>query len=260
MESIKSTKSEIVESAIKQMNENLDGTHLTKKETLAEACQILYEFGFGKNAGLSGQITARGDDPETYWTQKFGTGFNEVTADSLILINQDLEVLEGDGMPNPANRFHSWLYRERPDVQCIIHAHPLYSSSLSMLEVPLNISHMDPCLLYGEVAFLEKWPGIPVGNSEGELIASALGDKKAILLAHHGVLVAGESIEESCVMSLMLERAAQMQLLAMAAGDIKPIAPELGTEAQQWISTASRTRATFSYYSRCIRNRNGQSS
>ncbi len=123
-------------------------------------------------------------------------------------------------MANPANRFHSWVYRARPDVNCIIHTHPLHIAALSTLEVPLQVSHMDLCPLYDDCAFLKDWPGVPVGNEEGEIISAALGDKRAILLSHHGLLATGASIEEACVIAVLLERAAKMQLLAMAAGEI----------------------------------------
>jgi L-fuculose-phosphate aldolase len=153
-------------------------------------------------------------------------------------------------MPNPANRFHSWVYRARPDVNCIIHTHPTHVAALSMLEVPLQISHMDLCPLYDDCAFLEGWPGVPVGNEEGELIAGALGDKRAILLSHHGQLSTGATIEEACVIAQLIERAAKLQLLAMAAGAIKPILPELGREAHDWISKPKRHAAAFNYYAR----------
>jgi L-fuculose-phosphate aldolase len=51
----------------------------------------------------------------------------------------------------------------------------------------------------------------------------------------------------------MFERAARLQLLAMAAGEIQPIPPELGREAQRWVSTQKRFEATFAYYSRRAR-------
>ncbi len=71
---------------------------------------------------------------------------------------------------------------------------------------------------------------MPVGNEEGELIAGALGDKRAILLSHHGQLSTGSTIEEACVIAQLIERAARLQLLAMAAGTIKPIIPALGAK------------------------------
>jgi L-fuculose-phosphate aldolase len=179
-----------------------------------------------------------------------GLGFDEITPENLLIVDEDLNVIDGSGMPNPANRFHSWLYRARPDINCIVHTHAPYVSALSMLEVPLEIAHMDACLLYGQVAFLKKWPGIPVGNKEGEIISQAIGDKKAIMLSHHGLLVAAGSVEEACIMGVMFERAARLQLLAMAAGEIQKIPEDLGAEAQKWICTPSRITATFAYYAR----------
>jgi len=247
-DTMKMAKADIVTAAIEQMEANLSPRQWTTKEAVAETCRIL--FAFGHDSGLSGQITARADTPGTYWTQRLGLGFDEITTDNLLLVDEDLKVLQGAGMANPANRFHSWLYRKRPDVNCIVHSHPPHVSALSMLEVPLDISHMDACMLYDQVAFVSKWPGIPVGNEEGELISSAIGDKKAVFLAHHGMLVAASNVQEACVLSVLFERAARLQLLAMSAGEIRPIVPELGIEAQAWLSTPRRYTATFEYYSR----------
>ncbi|MGH7048823.1 MAG: aldolase, partial [Stellaceae bacterium] len=163
------------------------------------------------------------------------------------------------GMANPANRFHSWVYRARPDVNCIIHTHAVHTAALSMLEVPLEVSHMDNCVLYDDVAFVAKWPGVPVGNEEGELISSALGSKSALMLSHHGLLIAAPTIEEACVKALAFERAAKMQLLASAAGKIQPIQSELGKEAYDWVLKPKRNTAAFNYYARrTLRNSQNQ--
>lgn len=218
------------------------------REKLALTCRVLFDGGH--DSGLAGQITARGEEPATYYTQQLGLGFDEITASNLLKVNEDLEVIDGSGMPNPANRFHSWIYRQRPDVNCIIHTHPLHAASLSMLEVPLEVSHMDNCTLYDDCAFLEKWPGVPVGNEEGHIISEALGNKRAILLAHHGMLVASSTVEEACLLALQFERTARMQLLAMSAGTIKPIDPTLGREAHDWILKPRRNEIGFEYYAR----------
>ncbi len=241
-------KDQLVKQALTQMQNTLADNTWTDRQKLALTCRILFENGH--DSGLAGQITARGPTPGTYYTQQLGLGFDEITASNLLLVNEDLEVLEGHGMPNPANRFHSWVYRGRPDVNCIIHTPPTHIAALSMLEVPLQVSHMDLCPLYEDCAFLEAWPGVPVGNEEGEIITAALGDKRAILLSHHGQLSTGASIEEACVIAQLIERAAKLQLLAMAAGTIKPILPELGREAHDWISKPKRHGAAFNYYAR----------
>ncbi|MYN13866.1 aldolase [Pusillimonas sp. TS35] len=242
------TKQELVAQAQTRMQNSFTIPERSIREKLAITSRVLYDGGH--DSGLAGQLTARGTEPGTYYTQRLGLGFDEITVSNILLVNEDLDVLEGHGMPNPANRFHSWIYRHRPDVQCIVHTHPLHAASLSMLETPLVVSHMDNCPLYDDCAFLQEWPGVPVGNEEGELISQALGDKRAILLAHHGLLVAATSVEEACILSLQFERAAKMQLLAMAAGSIKPIQPELGREAHDWILKPRRTQIGFEYYAR----------
>lgn len=241
-------KDELIARAQGEMQTRLTVPERTLREKVALTCRILFDGGH--DSGLAGQITARTDEPGRYYTQRLGLGFDEITAENLLLVDEDLRVIEGGGMPNPANRFHSWIYRARPDVNCIIHTHPFHAATLSMLEVPLTVSHMDTCVLYGDCAFLEKWPGVPVGNEEGEIISAALGDKRAILLAHHGLLTAGTSVEEACVMALLFERAARMQLAAMAAGTIKPLPEALAREAHDWILTPRRSQLTFEYYAR----------
>ncbi|HOW95370.1 MAG TPA: aldolase, partial [Mycolicibacterium fallax] len=201
-------------------------------------------------SGLAGQITARAERPGTYHTQQLGLGFDEITEDNLLLVDEDLNVLEGTGMANPANRFHSWIYRARPDVNCIVHTHPFHVAALSMLEVPLIVSHMDVTPLYDDCAFLADWPGVPVGNEEGEIITAALGDKKAILLAHHGHVIAGASVEEACSLAILIERAAKLQLAAMAAGTVAELPPALAREAHDWTLTPKRSQANFAYYAR----------
>ncbi|MET9291348.1 aldolase [Streptomyces sp. NPDC003077] len=247
-ETLATAKSELVEQAHRRMREVIPDNDWTPRQKLALTCRILFDGGH--DSGLAGQITTRAETPGTYYTQRLGLGFDEVTEDNLVHVDEDLNVLNGEGMPNPANRFHSWVYRARPDVNCIIHTHPLHTAALSMLEKPLVVSHMDTTPLFDDCAFLETWPGIPVGNEEGEIISAALGDKRGLLLAHHGMLVAGSTIEEACVLALLFERAAKLQLMASSAGTIRPLPPELAREAHDWVSTPKRDQATFSYYAR----------
>ena len=131
------SKDQLVQKALTQMQGSLADNTWTVREKLALTCRILFEHGH--DSGLAGQISARGPQPGTFYTQQLGLGFDEISASNLLLVNEDLDVLEGQGMPNPANRFHSWVYRARPDVNCIIHTHPTHVAALSMLEVPLVV-------------------------------------------------------------------------------------------------------------------------
>lgn len=242
------SKDELMQRAMEGLTRHVVDSELTLPQKLALTCRALFDAGH--DSGLAGQITARADEPGTYYTQRLGLGFDEITAGNLLLVDEDLTVLQGDGMANPANRFHSWIYRARPDVNCIVHTHPFHVAALSMLETPLVVSQMDIAPLYDDCAFLPDWPGVPVGNEEGEIIAGALGAKKAILLAHHGQVVAGASVEEACSLAMLIERGAKLQLAAMAAGTIAPLSDRLAREAHDWTLTPRRSAANFAYYTR----------
>jgi L-fuculose-phosphate aldolase len=242
------SKDDLMRRAHDELDRDVAESTLTPREKLALTCRALFDAGH--DSGLAGQITARADEPGTYYTQRLGLGFDEITAGNLLLVDEDLNVLDGRGIANPANRFHTWIYRARPDVNCIVHTHPFHVAALSMLEIPLMVSQMDLAPLYDDCAFLPDWPGVPVGNEEGEIISGALGDKKAILLAHHGHVVAGASIEEACSLGMLIERAAALQLAAMAAGTIAPLPDRLAREAHDWTLTPKRSQANFAYYAR----------
>jgi L-fuculose-phosphate aldolase len=222
----------------------------TPQQKLALSCRML--AAEGHESGLAGQMTMRGPRPNTYWMLSFGLGFDEAMASNIVLCDDDLNLLEGDGFVNPSNRFHLWIYRHRPQVNAIVHTHPPYCSALSLVGEPLKAAHMDTSLFHDDVAFLPEWPGVPIGDEEGRIIHEALGDKRAILLAHHGQLVACASMEEAAVMAIFIERAAKMQVLASSIGTIREINPEYAKEAHDYRLKPKAIGATFHYFARRV--------
>jgi L-fuculose-phosphate aldolase len=142
-----------------------------------------------------------------------------------------------------------WIYRKRPDVNAIIHTHAPYASALAATGQPLKTIHMDSAMLHG-TAHLPEWPGVPVADDEGRIISAALGDAKTILLANHGLLASGTSVAEAAYLAVFFERAARMQLRAMAAGGFIEVKPELAAEACKFLLQASIVNGTFAYWLR----------
>src|SRR5690625_6636362 len=70
-------KDELVQSALNKINESFSIPERSDKEKLALTCRILFDGGH--DSGLAGQITARGNEPSTYYTQQLGLGFDEIT-------------------------------------------------------------------------------------------------------------------------------------------------------------------------------------
>jgi L-fuculose-phosphate aldolase len=239
-------KQDFIERVNREMAEDLPTLNASTPELLASCCRILaYE---GHESGLAGQVTARADRPNTWWTLQFGYGFDEATAARMVLVDEDLKPISG-GRPNPGVRFHVWVYKQRPDVQAIVHTHAPHASALAATGKPLKTIHMDSAMLHG-TAHLAEWPGVPVADEEGRIISGALGNAKTILLANHGLLSAGASVEEAAYLAVFFERAARMQLLAMAAGGFKEVKRELAEEAREFLLQPSIVRGTFAYWAR----------
>ncbi|HYN13261.1 MAG TPA: aldolase [Burkholderiales bacterium] len=239
-------KSQFIDRVSREMQADFAAAELEPRAALAAACRILAREGH--ESGLAGQITARAERPANWWTLQFGYGFEEATRERMVLVDEDLRPLQG-GRPNPGVRFHVWIYRQRPDVNAIIHTHAPYASALAATGKPLKTIHMDSAMLHG-CAHLPEWPGVPVADDEGRIISAALGSAKTILLANHGLLATGTCVEEAAYLAVFFERAARMQLRAMAAGGFKEVAEGLATEAREFLLQPSIVRATFAYWAR----------
>lgn len=223
------------------------------RRSLTRSAWILADEGH--ESGLAGQLTARGPSPGTFWTLPLGLAFDEAEEASWLLIDDALQVLEGTGShgirePNPATRFHLWIYRARPDVTAIVHTHPPAASALAAAEQPLIVAHMDATPLFDDTAFLPDWPGLPTADREGELIAEALGGKHALLLAHHGLLAAGRSVQEAAFLAVFMERMARQQIDAAKVGGSKPIAADEARRARDFLRTDRIMGLTFDAWSR----------
>ncbi|MGE8547868.1 aldolase [Alcaligenes sp. Marseille-Q7550] len=241
--------------ATQDMARHLRPVERSIPETMACACRILAMTE--QEAGLAGQISVRSERPDAYWTLRFGLGFDEATPQDFIEVDRDLNTLSGQGMANPATRFHLWVYQARPDVQSIIHTHSPWASALAAARQPLVIAQMDMTPLHEDCAFLPDWPGVPIADQEGVIISRALGDKRAIILAHHGYLTAGRSCEEATYLSVYLERAARLQIRAQAFGPLTPVDDALAREAHDYLLKPSIVRATFDYWTRQSRRAPG---
>ncbi|HTH98834.1 MAG TPA: aldolase [Stellaceae bacterium] len=242
--------------ATREMQEKLHLEERGLKENLAYACRILAMTG--QEAGLAGQISARSANPKCYWTLRFGLGFDEATPDDFIEVDADLNTVSGTGMANPASRFHLWVYEARPDRHAIIHTHSPWVQALVSARQPLVVAQMDATPFYNDCAFLADWPGVPIADQEGVIIAKALGGKRSILLAHHGQLTTGNCVEEATYLAAYLERAARMQVRARPFGELKPVPADLAAEAHDYLLKPSIVRGTFDYWCRQVERLDGR--
>ena len=197
-----------------------------RKQRLAAAFRVFGALGFGE--GTAGHITAR--DPELtdhFWVNPLGMSFRRIRVKDLLLVDHEGNVVEGSWPLNAAAfAIHSQIHSARPEVVAAAHAHGVHGKAWSALRRPLDPITQDACAFYDDHAVFDDYTGAVFELSEGKRIADALGDGKAAILANHGVLTVGRSVDEAAWWFVTMERSCQAQLLAEAAGTVVPIDPE----------------------------------
>ena len=216
-----------------------------RKERLAGALRIFGRFGFGE--GVAGHITAR--DPERtdhFWVNPFGRSFRQMRVSDLILVNHQGEVVEGSGPLNQAAFvIHSAVHQARPDVVAAAHAHSLYGKAFSSLGRLLDPITQDACAFFEDHVLVSAYGGkIVLDEEAGRALAQGLGPHKAAIHQNHCLFTAGQSVEEATWWFVTMERSAQAQLVAEAAGtplhindeDARYTAEKIGSPLAGWFS------------------------
>jgi len=196
----------------------VDDERRHRKQRLAGAFRLFGQFGFDE--GAAGHITAR--DPELtdhFWVNPLGMNFKQVRVRDLLLVNARGEVVEGTWPLNMAAfAIHSQVHAARPDVVAAAHAHSLHGKTWSSLRRLLDPLTQDACAFYGDHALFADYTGVVFDLEEGKRLAHSLGDCKAVILANHGLLTVGRTVDEAAWWFITMERTCQVQLLAEAAG------------------------------------------
>lgn len=209
---------------------------------------------FGLDEGIAGHITAR--DPErdhAFWTAPFGSYFGAVVAAELLLVDADGTIVAGNGLLNRAAfAIHSRIHAARPDVIGAIHAHGLHGKAFSSLGRTLLPLNQDACAFFGDHAVHDTYRGVVFDTDEGDAIAAALGQRKAVVLANHGHLTVGHTVGAAVWWFVTMERSFQAQLLAEAAGRARPLDDETATATAAVVGTEDVGAFAFSVLAKRI--------
>jgi L-fuculose-phosphate aldolase len=221
------------------------------RQKIIDAGRILEAQGQGDLTRGHVSIRVPGD-PTHFYMKPHSFGFDEITPENIVLCNLEGEKVAGGGRKHSEVYIHSEIFKARPDVMSVIHAHPTYAVALSATGKPvLPISQ--PAIAFADgVPYFTDTVDLIRSQEMGAGVARALGPHKAVLMRNHGVAVVGASVDESTILTLMLDNACQIQLLAAAAGGI---GPQFDAQSIQRlhhnITRAEQYSINFEYLRRC---------
>jgi L-fuculose-phosphate aldolase len=194
------------------------------REQVAVACRVIALEGY---VDLTlGHVSARDPGERTIWIKRKGPALDEVTPDDVIPLDlDDPDALARHGY-HLESVMHVEVYRARPDVNAVIHGHPVYGTALGATGGRLEYLTHDAVLFADGVGLYEDGPSLVTTHDQGRAVAEALGGRRAALLRNHGVVIAGEDVPWTVLAAVTLERAVRFQVLAATLGDLRPMSQE----------------------------------
>ena len=193
----------------------------------------------GLTAGTSGNVSGRLEDGSVVITPS-SIDYEEMTLADLVVLDATGEVIEGTRSPSSEKLVHLACYKRFPEVQSVIHAHPVYASMFALARQPIP-SAIDEFAVYvgGDVPVADY---AMTGTAElGENAADRLQDVGSALLANHGTVTVSDSPAKAIHQLGVVERTAQIVWGARALGGL--------------VDLPASTNETLSSYYRMLRQR-----
>src|SRR5512138_3868506 len=208
----------------------LNATALEQAARIDLAAAFRLAVRLDLHEGVCNHFSVMLADGRTFLLNRYGLHWSEVTASNLLALDADGRLLAGEGeYEKTAFWIHSRLHLAHPHAACVLHTHMPHATALTLLEDGrLEMIEQNALRFHDDIAYDDTYNGLVVDNAEGDRLACALGGKRVMFLANHGVIVVGASVAEAFDSLYYLERACRLQVLARGmAGRLKSVRPEV---------------------------------
>jgi L-ribulose-5-phosphate 4-epimerase len=174
-----------------------------------------------------GNISARDPESGLVVIKPSGIRYDALTPENMVVVDVEGKMVEGDYKPSSDTASHCYIYRQRPDINGVVHTHSRYATAFAALGKPI------PCVLTG---MADEFGGpIPcggfalIGGEEiGQEVVRVMSERRiaAVLMQNHGVFTAAHNAEAAVKAAVMAEDAARTTWTALQIGQPIPIPEE----------------------------------
>lgn len=149
-----------------------------------------------------------------------GMIYEDMVADDVVVMDVNGKIIEGTRKPSSDTEGILYIFRERPDINAVIHTHQPYATAISLIqdEFRADLTTLGNacrgnvrCTPYSSPSSIEM----------GMDTVKYLGDQLAVILSHHGVMTVGDSLKQALNAAVYLEECAKAYLAARACGEIR---------------------------------------
>ena len=182
-------------------------------------------YADGLFEGTCGNLSAYDREQGIVVITPSGVPYERYRPEDMVVIDLEGNVLEGDHKPSSEWIMHTMVYRQKENVNAVIHTHSPYASAFAVRNesIPCILIEMIPTI-GGDVPLARF--GMPGTEEVGAEACKVLNGRGGCLLANHGVLAVGNSLEQACVRAGYVENAAKICSIAQSSGGIVPLSEE----------------------------------
>jgi len=183
------------------------------REQIVAACKQLEISGL--NRVTSGNVSCR--EADHFLITPTGVPVNEITPSKIVALNFDGKVI-GIGKPSSEWQFHADILRARSEINAIVHTHAPHATALACLREDLPPFHYMIAIAGGDSVRCAPYALFGTDTLSRHAV-EALNDRKACLLANHGMITLGRDLDEAMAISIELESLCQQYLIARQVGN-----------------------------------------
>lgn len=170
------------------------------------------------------------DDGRRFLLNPVGAHFSRIRASDLLLLDAgNPQAVRGANAPDPTAWYlHAELHQRLPQARCILHTHMPHATALCCLQdFEFLMLDQNACRFHDRIAYDRNYSGMALESTEGARVAGLLdGGKSVLFMGNHGVIVVAPSVAQAFDELYYLEKAAQLQVLALSTGRPLALIPE----------------------------------
>lgn len=192
------------------------GQYEAVKQQVVDICHTLVEKGL--LMGTGGNVSVRVPGQPALAITPSNYDYVIMQPQDVCILGWDLGVLEGARKPSVESAFHAAIYEIRPDVNVIIHTHPVYSSAFSLINQPIPALYDEQVRFLGRSVEIVKYAPSGTGFLKKNVARSMASHANAYILQNHGALCLGPDAERAIFNVQLLEKCAATYMLALCTG------------------------------------------
>jgi L-fuculose-phosphate aldolase len=179
----------------------------------------------GLTVGTWGNVSLRDTETGLIYIKPSGMPYHDITADDIVVMNSEFEVVWGHRKPSIEYHFHISIMNARKDVHAVIHTHPIYSSAFAVTRQDIPGISEDFVQIVGDKVINCKYslPGTP---ELAKNVVEGLGDRNAVMVPNHGTICVGADIDAALKICHVVEKSAQIYIFAKLIGTPEVISEE----------------------------------